>query len=214
MPAAEDYDTVVTVLVMVIAIYGISKAFDLLFPGRAKGQIDSTQASLLSRAASLTGVTAQRIRDAIEVLFTGRSRRAMVTASQKVFAPTRGQPKANIRNERGDVLVPHETVHAAQAAAGLPYEEEEDSAPQTASEFHRNVRIVLHAMDKDSKRRGWAGHVPDLFDDRIPMDLEKTQRPENIFGRSEIMGDILLTREEDEEGEMRPKEFLLIQAYL
>jgi hypothetical protein len=74
------------------------------------------------------------------------------------------------------------------------------------------VRIILHAMDSDSKRRGWAGHIPALIDDRIPMHLEKSISPHTIFGKREISGDILLTHEEDEKGDMQPKEFLLIQA--
>lgn len=209
----DRYDTLITVLVMLIAIYGISKAFEVLFPGRDKRDLDETRDSLLTRASRLTGVAARRIHDAIEILFTGRQRRALVGASQGMMAPTRNQPNPSIRSG-GDILVSPSAVREAQAASGLPYDPKDDDTPRASSEFHRDVRVILHAMDKDRKRRGWAGHCPDLFDDRIPMHLEKTLDPGAIFGKDEIMGDILLTSEEDENGDMQPKEFLLIQVYL
>jgi hypothetical protein len=162
----------------------------------------------------LTGITAKRILAAIEVLFTGRSARVLVGASQKVFAPTRGQASAAILDKRGAVLVPQSAVRDAQSASGIPFEPDAADEPKTYSQFHRDVRVILHAMDKDHKRRGWAGHCPDLFDDRIPMHLEKTIEPESVFGKGEVRGDILLTSEEDENGDMKPKEFLLVQAYL
>jgi hypothetical protein len=210
----DQYDTVVTVVVMLIAVYGISTAFSKLFPDRQKPALDEAKASLIERLAKMTGVAAQRIAVSVEVLFTGRSRRPMLAASQNVFAPTRGQRSATVRAGDGETLVSRDAVKEAQAAAGLPVEEEEETDLATTSEYHHNVQVVLHAMDRDRKRFGWAGHVPSLFDDRIPMHLEKNLKPETIFGKNEIMGDILLTSEEDENGDMKPKEFLLIHAYM
>lgn len=211
---SDQYDTLVTVLVVLVAIYGVSKAFDLLFPGRPKDNLVEAKESLAKRAAAMLGTTYDRVVAAIEVIFTGRSSRVLVGASQKVFAPTRNHPLASIRDDRQQVLVSPSATRDAQAASGLPYEPEGDDEPVSSSEFHRNVRIILHAMDRDRKKRGWAGHCPDLFDDRIPLHLEKSISPEGIFGKDEIRGDILLTSEEDEEGKMVPKEFLLIAAYM
>jgi hypothetical protein len=212
---SAEHETLVTVLVMLIAIQGISKAFDALFPGRDKAAITETKESLVHKVATITGLAAVRIYDALDVLFTGRQNRGTVLASQRVFAPTRGQPKASISARDGTQLMAPDAVSLAQSASGLPYEgTAAEEAPRTSSEFHRNVKIILHAMDKDRKRTGWAGHVPSLFDDRIPMHLEKSQSPETIFGKSEVTGDILLTHEEDENGDMKPKEFLLVQTYL
>ncbi len=211
---SESYDTLLTVLVMLIAIYGISKVFETVFPGKGKKEAEDTEDALLDRAASILGIATTTIRIKLGELLIGRKRRGILLASQQVFAPTRGQ-NAAIRERNGPVLIPAKTVALAQSAAGLPVDgETEDDKPKTAAEFHRNVRIILHAMDSDSKKRGWAGHVPDLFDERIPMHLEKSVSPTAIFGKTDLRGDILLTREEDEQGDMQPKEFLLIQAFI
>jgi hypothetical protein len=210
---SDSYDGLLTVLVMLIAIYGISKVFELLFPGKGKAEAEDTEDALLDKASSILGIGAETIRVKLGELLIGRRRRGILLASQQVFAPTRGQHAA-IRERGGEILVPAKTVALAQAAAGLPLDSiDEDDKPKTSSEFHRNVRIILHAMDSDSKKRGWAGHIPDLIDERIPMHLEKSVSPAAIFGKRDLQGDILLTREEDENGDMQPKEFLLIQAY-
>ena len=212
---ADSYDTIVTVIVALIAVHGIGKAFDALFPGKEKKALDQSKESLLKRAAALTGATAERIQGALMVLFTGRQHRGLVLASQRAFAPTRGHSRASIRERSGETLIGSDAVSLAQSAAGIPYEgNPEEEVPKTASEFHQGVRIILHAMDKDRKRSGWAGHIPSISDDRIPMVLEKKLRPDSLFGKGEITGDILLTREEDENGDMQPKELLLIQAYM
>lgn len=207
----SEYNTLVTVIVMLIAIYGISKAMDRIFPERGKGHIIATIKRLANWVAEITGVAVERVLSATEVLFTGRSRRVLVAASQRVLAPTRNQEGAAIRVIDGEVLVPPETVAEAQPAAGLPVEDDAD-LPAISTEFHQDVRIIFHAMDRDRKRLGWAGHVPSLFDERIPMHLEKALDPSAIFGKDEVMGDILLTREEDKNGDMQPKEFLLIHV--
>lgn len=211
---SDKHDTLITVLVMLIAIYGISKAFELLFPSRPKDNLESARDSLVKKAARITGATAGRIIAAVEVLFTGRTERTLVTASQKVFAPTRNQADATIRDNRGDELIGVLAVRDAQAASGLPYEPGDTGKSKTESKLHTGARIVLHAMDRDRKRLGWAGHCPDIFDDRIPMHLEKSLAPKEIFGRDEIRGDILLTLEENDEGDMVPKEFLLLRLHL
>ena len=210
---SEQYDSLITVLVMVIAVYGISKAWDILFPGRDKTPVTQSEASLLARAAKMLGVTVDALRMKIALLFAGRRNRGILTASQQVFAPTRGQ-SAEIREPGGRTLVTREAVSMAQSAAGLPADLEEEDKPRTSTEFHRSVRIVLHAQDRDHKRSGWAGHVPDLFDERVAMDLVKTLSPQSLFGKTQIRGDILLKREEDDKGDMQPKEILLLDAYI
>lgn len=208
------YDGLFTVMVMLIAIYGISSVMDLIFPSRDKKEAKDTEDALLDRIAKMLGVGIEAVRVELGKLLIGRRRRGLLLASQQVFAPTRGQSAA-IRRKGAEVLIPAKTVALAQSAAGLPVEsDEEEEKPKTSPEFHRGVKVILHAMDTDSKKRGWAGHVPELFDERIPMHLEKAISPTAIFGRREVTGDILLTREEDQNGDMQPKEFLLIQAYL
>lgn len=211
---SDDYDTIVTVLCMIIAIYGISKAWDVLFPSKPKNNIEETKKSLIERAAKILGVASDRVVAAVEVLFHGKKERGLVSSSQKVFAPTRSQQNAALLDTDGRLLIQAETVRDAQAVAGLPYEGESEDEPVVSSELHPNVRIILHAMDRDRKKSGWAAHCPDLFDERIPMNLEKTISPEKIFGIDELQGDILLTSEIDENGAIKPKDFLLIRAYM
>ncbi len=213
-PLNDDYNTVLTLFVLLIAVEGIGRAYERFFPGKDKREITETRDSLLKKAAAITGVAAARIVDAIAVLFTGKTLRPTVAASQKVFAPTRGQQNACIRDSRRAVLIPPGAVALAQAAAGLPYEvEADDSGLHMKNEWHPKASVVFHAHDRDKQKTGWAGHIPKLFDDRIPMILDKSQKPEKLFGKTMVTADVLVTMVEDENGDMRPKEMLLVHAY-
>jgi hypothetical protein len=67
-----------------------------------------------------------------------------------------------------------------------------EDAEKTDTQFENNKRIVIHAMDRDRGKIGWAAHIPALFEDRIPMKLDKTIKPETLFTKRQIVGDVLL----------------------
>lgn len=214
MHIPAEYDTIVTILVMLVAVSGIEKAWDLLFPGKNKSEIVDTRQTLVTRLVGLTGIAAERILEALAILFTGRTLKPNVVAAQKAFAPTRGQPKPAIRDLKRNLLVSPEAVSLAQAAAGLPYDGEViDEAPRTRNDWHQKIKVVLHAADRDKTKAGWAGHIPELFDDRIPMTLEKNVNRDKLFGKVSVTADVLVTMQENEDGDMKPKEMFLVHAY-
>lgn len=210
----DSYDTLVTVVVLIIAVYGISTAFEKLFPKRDRSEIEAAKEGLFRKLSARLGKSVDFLRNKLADWLSTRKRAPIVKASQRLFAPTRGQPRALIRSRGGDEMLSSDFVLIAQAAAGLPFEEEDEARPRQDNKFERNVRIVLHAMDRDRRGSGWAGHIPSLFDERVPMDLDKGIAPESVFGKDEVTGDVLIKLEENDEGEMKPVSFLLLQAYL
>lgn len=210
----HEYNTLLTVIVMMIAIMGIGRALDVLFPGRDKAAVDATQHELARKAGDILNKSPEAVETVVSDGFSGKMRRSLISNAQKLFAPTRGSTSATLRGRDGQVLIAPPAVTLAQAAAGLPIEVDVSDSPPTTSELKTGVEIILHAMDRDSKRSGWAAHIPNLSDDRIAMKLEKTISPESLFGREKIRGDILLVSQENDDGEMIPNEFLLLRAYI
>lgn len=211
----ERFDALVTVIVLIVAILGIGRAFELIFPGRDKQPIDDAARRLAGDAGHILGKSPEAVLGAADAGFKGKAKRSLVVNSQRLFAPTRGDPDASIVSLSGRVLVEPKVVELAQSAAAIEVADDADEEkPRSASEMINGVDIILHAMDRDSKRHGWAGHIPVVSDERIPMRLEKTISPESLFGKDKIRGDVLLLVEEDDDGVMQPKEFLLLRAYL
>jgi hypothetical protein len=66
-------------------------------------------------------------------------------------------------------------------------------------------------MDRDRGKYGWAAHIPSLFDDRVPMKLDKTITPEALFTKRQIIGDVLIVYNLDEDGNRIPSEIHLLR---
>jgi hypothetical protein len=88
---------------------------------------------------------------------------------------------------------------------------EEDEEQKTDSQFENDKRIIIHAMDRDRGKYGWAAHIPDLFEDRVPMKLDKTIDPASLFTKTEIIGDVLIVHSVDKSGVRMPSEIHLLR---
>ena len=86
-----------------------------------------------------------------------------------------------------------------------------EDAEKTDTQFENNKRIVIHAMDRDRGKIGWAAHIPSLFEDRVPMKLDKTIRPKSLFTKRQITGDVLIVYKLDEEENRIPSEIHLLE---
>ncbi|CAH1661989.1 conserved hypothetical protein [Hyphomicrobiales bacterium] len=204
----ESIDSLVTVFVMIIAIYGISKCFDLIFPGRDRGPLKDTQHELASKASELTGKKRDEIEREMERELSGKTKAATLANSQKFFAPTRGQFNTSI--EAGpQVTIPWAAIRLAQAAAGLPLDA--DDRQRVETQILTSVDVVLHAMDLDRRSKGWAGHIPSVSDQRMPMKIDQSIEQESLFGRVSVVGDVLLALEFAPDGTWRPKDFTLLR---
>jgi hypothetical protein len=66
-------------------------------------------------------------------------------------------------------------------------------------------------MDRDRGKVGWAGHIPALFEERVPMKLDKSIDPEALFTKTEIIGDVLIQYDVADDGKKTPSEFHLLR---
>lgn len=74
-----------------------------------------------------------------------------------------------------------------------------------------NMRIELHAQDVDRAKLGWAAVVPDISTNRLRMDIYPPIKPEDIYTRSDIKGDIILVSRRTNNGKMEPYMFHLVR---
>lgn len=201
----EEYDTLVTVLVMLIAIYGISAMFKKLFPGREPKHLDDEYHRLITVAGDYINVTPDQVDAAVRETVEGQKRRPTETAARRFFSPVRGRKNRGIRG-RGAASISEEAI------AEVPSEvfALDDEAEKTSTRIENDVQIVLHAADRDRAVHGWAGHIPGHLDTRVKMQVDKAIKPERLFGRRAIRGDVLIVYDVTPEGEKVAREFHLL----
>ena len=207
---SDKYDTLLTVIVMILAIWGISTAFDAIFHGRKHRHLDSERQRLIGVASDLVQVPADAIEEAVEAASSGQRRRAIASAAQRFFFPAKRSGKVEIRSRVPEASIRYGAVDEARSVIGVLVKED-DTSSQPASEFEFDVEIVLHATDRDRFRQGWAGHIPGVIDIRVPMRIDKTIPPESPFGRQVVRGDVLVVSDVTEEGDLKPREFVLLR---
>lgn len=203
----EHYHTLLSVLVMIIAVYGISKTIDLLFPARKKTELEGSLQGLTVVAGDLIHVAPATIETALRARYADKKPNQLASMVRGFFAPTAGRTNATITAGDTVKIGPSALAEIPQLAMPETVEIEE----RTDTQFEYDVRIVIHAMDRDRGKLGWAGHIPALFQDRVPMKLDKSIKPNSLFSKTQVVGDVLIVYNLDEAGERTPIEFHLLR---
>lgn len=203
----DQYHTLLTVLVMMVAVYGISKAIELLFPSRGKDELEKNYRSLVVVAGDLIQTPPNEIETAVRSRYSGKKLSQITSLVRGFFAPTAGREHAKIMGPAGvEIGAP-----ALSQIPQLAIPETVEDTEKTDTQFEYSKRIVIHAMDRDRGKLGWAAHIPSLFDDRVPMKLEKGIDPLSLFGKKQIIGDVLIVYRVDEADNRVPSEVHLLR---
>lgn len=57
---------------------------------------------------------------------------------------------------------------------------------------HSNTDIYIYASDRDKSTLGWAGIVPDLFENRVKFELADGVNPNTLHGQRKVKADIVV----------------------
>lgn len=197
----DSMETTVTLLFMAVAIFGIARAFDL-FKTQRTGEpvppsIQGDYNTILNIAGDVIGIDPAQIEASLEKRHAGRKALPLAKRALQFIRPAKGEPGAGVVGG-GAELTP-ETVRAAPGAADVEAAEEmEDQEPLLAQ------RVVIHATDLDSKKSGWACHLPGRWEKRLRMQLFPSVDASAIYGRREITADVILMSRVDDEGDLAP----------
>ncbi len=82
---------------------------------------------------------------------------------------------------------------------------------ETAREF-KDVTIELHAQDLDRTKQGWAGICAQIYPKRLKMEISPPIKPDDLFNRSKVTGDIMVIYKRGSDGEMKPNSFHLLHV--
>ncbi|WP_428027619.1 hypothetical protein [Altererythrobacter sp.] len=180
----DRFDTVVTVLTLIVVFYGAGALKDLVFgrggDGAAKAQLDG----LIAEIAPQIGKTENQIRDVLDERYSERTLwRRLANGTSRFFAPSKQQKSAPI--EVNGRVIDHQTVQDVPAEYLV-----DDASEENPSRFFRDAKIELRAEDKDHTGRGWAAIVRAVSEDRIRMKLMEEVSAADLWGKDVITGDI------------------------
>lgn len=197
VPVPDKYDSVVTVSLLIILFYGADflyrKYHSALKSNHIKGQLDGLIADLSKK----THCPEEKIREVLERKYGGRRLRTLARAAIQVFRPSKHQANAEIRLAGRKI----DTETVAEMPGDVA---EETIEPGDTSEFLSDVEIEIHAQDMDRARQGWAAIIPGHVDKRLRMQIFPPVKPEDIWTRARVRGDVIIVYEKQENDELKP----------
>jgi hypothetical protein len=122
----------------------------------------------------------------------------------RFFRPSKSQGSVPIKV--GERKFGKEVI--SEVPSDVTIAEFEDEEP---SEEIKNVEIELHAQDIDRSKQGWAGVVPAVSKKRLRMEIYPTIKPEQIYTRPRVRGDVIVVSKRNEDGELEPYMFHLMK---
>jgi hypothetical protein len=193
----DHYDSIVALGFCVLLFYGVDFVYTQVnrsaFSKRIRDGLDGTIKDLALEFA----VPEERVRTILENKYGPSQVRRVATAAISFFTPSKRQSNASVTI--GTRRIEPELVGEIPSAAQI-----ESGADGDVTSYHYNVLIELHAQDVDRAKRGWAAVVPEISSKRLKMELYPPIKPEDLYTKSRVRGDISLVSKRGEDGSLTP----------
>ncbi len=209
----DHYKTLVTVIFLVIVIYGIEQAWQF-FKKREDKEKDSNQLpsihgnfnTVVHVGGNLIGVDPGKLADAVDKTFHAKRKLTLAKQALAFIRPAKLDKGSAI--EGAGLVIEAETISAAPSDKDME-DQEENRAPDSL----QGRVVVIHATDKDHAKTGWAGHIPGFWERRVPMKLVPGIEPSLIFGKEQITADVLVTYRVNAAGDDVPEAMHIYKVY-
>ena len=185
----DRFDTVVTVVALIVVFYGIGAVKDLVAGNGQAGAAEKQLSGLISELSLATGKPETAIREILAKRYGEKTMwRRLANATSRFFAPSKRQDSApvEVNNRRFD----REVIQEVPAEYLV-----EDASETHISRNFPNVRLELHAQDRDHSGRGWAAVIKGITDNRLRLKLMENVSAEEIWGHDVVNGDVTVIYE-------------------
>lgn len=207
-----EHSTIATVLFIVLAYYGAEFVYKLVNKTVDTSYLRDQLNGMVKEVAAQFHLSEEAIKRALEDRYGSESRggptraRMLAKAALRVFTPSKHQNNSAI--VVGDRRIEPRLIAEVPSDAQIL-----DAEDQPTSEPIENVRIELHAQDIDRAKTGWAGVIPEISPNRLRMQIYPPLKPEDIYTKTSIIGDIILEKRRDDTGNMEPYLFYLVRVH-
>lgn len=201
----DGYDSIVSVLVLLIGIYGVDLVWKKISTGvKDYKALRAERERLLKEAAKQASVTEEHLEDAIERVI-GKHKRSVMKAGADFYEPARRHKARSVSVAGAEVG--QEAIEAMPTDVDLAQYE-----PPTEIEELEGVVVHFRAHDLD-RNKAWAATIEEVHPNRRPLHLAPDVRPEQLFERSEVVADVLVTSSLDADGEYVPTLYYLQKVH-
>lgn len=182
----DSYDSLLTVMVMIVLFYGVALAKDVAAGAVSGGAAKSTLRELISELSESTGKSESEVTAILRAKYEKPGPvKKLVLSALRFFRPSHVGNNAPIAIDRH--LIGSEIVK------DVPFANEvSETSDFQRFEPHNDITLELHASDVDKVNSGWAAVPKGVSDARLRMRLISPVSPKDLFGKRTVRGDIVL----------------------
>lgn len=202
-PIPAEFKTIATIAFCLLLYHGADFIFSQVNKNSFSKKIRAQSESLATELADECGISKERVQTILEKQY-GKSRLRTIAQSALSFvAPSK-------RHNNVPILIGGRRIDS-DIIKEIPSESQIESAdvPDIARP-HNNVLIDLHAQDVDRTKSGWAAVIPEISPRRLKMEIYPPIRPEDLYTKTRIRGDVMLISNKKTDGSYQPTTFHLI----
>jgi len=201
----DQYNTLVTVTALLLAFYGVDFVYRRLNPGSSSRHISRMLDGLIHDVSEMVDKPENEIRDKLAERYGEGKLRQLAKASTRFFSPAKEKKGIGIKPNVGPEISP-------EVVDDIPSQQDiDDFSPAEVPEPIEGVEIEIHQQDVDYTKSGWAGIVKDVYDKRLKMQLYPPLKPDDLYTKKNIVGDIILVSRRNEGGDYIPYMFHLVR---
>jgi len=197
----QQYDSLVTVLALTIAIYVIASGIERVMPGKSVKKLKEEYERKKDRISELSGVSKETIERYIAK--HAASEKAFLKHVVDFFAPARIEGGISILLQNGEVAISSDAIEEIPPGIDLNVE-----GQLTTYELSGTV-VDIHRSDRDENKHGWRAVIESISDRKVRMELAPTINPETLWGRNAVVGDVTVIEERARDLSYGPKVYYL-----
>lgn len=203
---SDEYDTLVTVGVLVLIYYGANYAYKRLTDHLGSERLAAALNDFTAELAHLSGKSVPEVKRLIEAHLAKKGRmKELAKASIKFFRPSRNQANDPIRV--GDREIAADIVKEVPNQVDLKALDTDDHSVPVYG-----TRIELRAKDHDNDGSGWGGIVRTISEKRRPVRLYPNVSKDVLWENDTVWADVLVTYRTKPDGGQEPIRYHIMRV--
>jgi len=199
---SPDYDTLITVLVMFLAIYLIDSIFERVMPGKSVKAIKEEYEHKKLMVAGLLKLSPERLEEVVKHRYENEKGKSLINKALDFFAPAKVETGVEITTGN-DIKIPSNVIQAIPPAVHFA------RLKNTNSYELKSAAVEIHRADRDETKHGWRAIIKDVSERKVRMELDQSINPDRLFGNTVVRGDVTVIEEMQNEGGYQAKVYFL-----
>lgn len=202
----EDAVTLVTVLVLMTAAYVVDGAVERLMPGKSSKALKAEYENKREIVARLLQITPEQVEAAVSSRYSQGREKSVFQRAVDFFLPAKIDGEVAIESDDPAVRIGEDAV--AEVPDAIDYAQIGDTHSYTLEA----ATIEIHRADRDENKHGWRGVIRDVTPRKVRIELNADLRPDDLYGKTVVTGDVTVVEELQPEGGYAVKAYHLVRV--